>query len=432
MCKIHVIDAPCGAGKSYAMANMVNTKLGGYNYIYVTPRLKDFETFGQNLRKTFKLKGLSLKNISDEDLVKSMFNEPKNNGKGGKLADLKRLITRKQNIMTTHALFKICDSEFVELVNERNYILILDESLSVVEPIKESEVCYEDLIAMKAINLISIDEETGLITYNADKKYPPYGAHAKQLYKFKNNSAYVYKKKKLVWTFPIQFFECFKEVYLCTFMFYAQLQKYYFKFFGIEYEHLTIKDRKIIPYERQFPNLDKLHICQDAKLNAIGEKEAGKKRNSTLSINWYKYATKAQIEKERNAIYNFVRNKCKATADRILWTTYSEYEKALSNKGYSNSYVSWTTRGTEDYVNRDTVAYMINLFLNPSTAEFFKQRNIYVDVEQWALSEMIQFIWRSAIRRNKDINVYIPSSRMRGLLERYIHLSEVYDPNQEF
>lgn len=51
MCKIHVIDAPCGAGKSYAMANMVNTKLGGYNYIYVTPRLKDFETFGQNLKK---------------------------------------------------------------------------------------------------------------------------------------------------------------------------------------------------------------------------------------------------------------------------------------------------------------------------------------------------------------------------------------------
>lgn len=432
MCKIHVIDAPCGAGKSYAMANMINTKLGGYNYIYVTPRLNDFNAFERNIKKTFGLKGFSLKDITDEDLVKSMFNEPRNNGKGGKLADLKRLVTRKQNIMTTHALFKICDNEFAELVRERNYILILDESLSVVEPIKDSEVCYMDLMAMKAIGLISIDEETGLITYNTDNEYPSKGVHAKQLYRFKNNSAYIYKKKKLVWTFPIQFFDCFKEVYLCTFMFKVQLQKYYFDFFGFEYEHLTIKDRQIIPYEIQFPALDKLHICQYEKLNAIGEKEQGKKRNSTLSINWYKRATKQQIETLRNNINNFVRNKCKAPANRILWTTYSDYEKCLSNKGYTDSFASWTTRSTEDYVNRDTVVYPINLFLNPSTAEFFKQRNIHVNVEQWALSEMIQFIWRSAIRRNKDINVYIPSSRMRELLERYIHLSEVYKPNLTF
>lgn len=432
MCKIHVIDAPCGAGKSYAMANMINSKLGGFNYIYVTPRLKDFDYFANNLKKTFRLKGLSLKDISDDDLIKSMFNQPKNNGKGGKLADLKRLITRKQNIMTTHALFKICDEEFAELVKERNYILILDESLSVVEPIKESEVCYMDLKAMEAIGIISIDKDTGLITYNTDNEYPPKGVHAKQLYRFKNNSAYIYKKKKLVWTFPVQFFDCFKEVYLCTFMFYAQLQKHYFDFFGFDYELLTIKNREIIPYERQFPNFDKLHICQDEKLNSIGDREAGKKRNSTLSINWYKYATKTQLEQMSNNIYNYVRNKRKAPANRILWTTYSKYEKVLSGKGYTNSFASWTTRSTEQYVGRDTVVYPINVFLNPSVSEFFRQRKISVDVDQWALSEMIQFIWRSAIRRDLDTYVYIPSNRMRGLLEQYIHLSKVYEPNKTF
>lgn len=432
MCKIHVIDAPCGAGKSYAMANMVNTKLGGYNYIYVTPFLNDFKTFASNIKKTFGLKGVTLENISEEDLIKSMFNEPKSNGKGGKLADLKRLVTRKQNIMTTHALFKICDDEFVELVRERSYILILDESLSVVEAIKDTEVCYMDLKAMEAIGIISIDKTTGLITYNKDNGYPPQGVHGKQIYRFKNNSAYIYKKKKLIWTFPIQFFNCFKEVYLCTFMFKVQLQRYYFDFFSIKYEHLTIKNREIVPYELQFPNLNRLHICQHEKLNAIGEKEPGKKRNATLSINWHRSATKKKLETLRNNINNFVRNRCKSPANKILWTTYSDYEKVLSNKGYTDSFVPWTIRGTEKYINCDTVVYPINLFLNPSISEFFKQRNISVDVDQWALSEMIQFIWRSAIRVDKDINLYIPSSRMRDLLERYIHLSEVYEPNKVF
>ena len=43
-----------------------------------------------------------------------------------------------------------------------------------------------------------------------------------------------------------------------------------------------------------------------------------------------------------------------------------------------------------------------------------------LDVDKLALSEMIQWIWRSAIRDGKEIWIYIPSSRMRGLLEDWI------------
>ena len=43
-----------------------------------------------------------------------------------------------------------------------------------------------------------------------------------------------------------------------------------------------------------------------------------------------------------------------------------------------------------------------------------------VDEDGYALSEMIQFIWRSAIRNNEPIYCYIPSKRMRDLLQGYI------------
>ena len=51
---------------------------------------------------------------------------------------------------------------------------------------------------------------------------------------------------------------------------------------------------------------------------------------------------------------------------------------------------------------------------------FFLQHGIAVDEDGYALSEMLQFIWRSAIRDGKEIWIYVPSIRMRGLLERWI------------
>jgi len=37
-----------------------------------------------------------------------------------------------------------------------------------------------------------------------------------------------------------------------------------------------------------------------------------------------------------------------------------------------------------------------------------------------ALSEMLQLIWRTRIRKFESINVYVPSSRMRGLLQDWL------------
>ena len=43
-----------------------------------------------------------------------------------------------------------------------------------------------------------------------------------------------------------------------------------------------------------------------------------------------------------------------------------------------------------------------------------------MDQDGYALSEMLQWIWRSAIRDGKEINLYIPSKRMRTLLTDWI------------
>ena len=48
-------------------------------------------------------------------------------------------------------------------------------------------------------------------------------------------------------------------------------------------------------------------------------------------------------------------------------------------------------------------------------------KGVSVDEDTWALSELIQWIFRSAIRENNEINVYIPSERMRNLLIEWLN-----------
>ncbi|MNR36774.1 hypothetical protein D3C85_1547400 [compost metagenome] len=49
------------------------------------------------------------------------------------------------------------------------------------------------------------------------------------------------------------------------------------------------------------------------------------------------------------------------------------------------------------------------------------QKESNMDQTLYALSEMVQFIWRSRIRDGKEINLYIPSKRMRELLKEWLN-----------
>ena len=43
-----------------------------------------------------------------------------------------------------------------------------------------------------------------------------------------------------------------------------------------------------------------------------------------------------------------------------------------------------------------------------------------IEEDKWALSEFLQFMFRSGIRKGEKIRIYIPSLRMRNLLKRWM------------
>jgi hypothetical protein len=69
------------------------------------------------------------------------------------------------------------------------------------------------------------------------------------------------------------------------------------------------------------------------------------------------------------------------------------------------------------------MAYLCNWFYHPVIKGYFQDRGIRVNEEAYALSSMIQWIWRSQIRRGDPITLFVPSERMRGLLKQWLSTS---------
>ena len=399
--KIKIVDSICGSGKTSAIINMINEDTSDNKYIYITPFLTEVERVKKNTNKKFY--------------------EPKFNQYGNKFDNLNKLISEGKNIISTHALFHKANMQTVELLKSNDYILILDEVFNVIEQCNISKNDVQMLINDGYAKI-----ENDYLGWNTEKEYR--GAFENLKYLAINKSIIVYKDVILIWMFPVEIFKSFKDAYILTYLFEAQEQCYYYKMNNIEYEYYyaTLENNKYIIkpkdnnyklVERDIKDklIDNILICEDEKLNAIGDNKFN------LSHTWFNKDenndSKIQL---KNNLINYFNNKLKAKSNTILWTTDKDQQSCLKGKGYTKGFIPCKLRATNDYVDRYNLAYCVNIFNQPFIDNFFNSKGIKINQDMYALSELIQWLWRSRIRRYEPINIYIPSSRMRELLQSWL------------
>ena len=103
-----------------------------------------------------------------------------------------------------------------------------------------------------------------------------------------------------------------------------------------------------------------------------------------------------------------------------MQTCFKDFKNQCKGKGYSKGFVSCNARATNEYRHKKNLAYVVNIFNNPMILKFFRSKDVKVDENTFALSELIQWMFRSQLRDGKKINIYIPSKRMRTLLENWL------------
>lgn len=401
---VKVCDAIMGTGKSSAAIRYMNEH-SDEKFIYVTPYLTETE----RIRK--ECDNLHFVEPSDK-LREYQFK---------KSVHAMALIEEGRNISTTHQAFKGYTQKTLDQIKEKGYTLIVDENVEILETFE-----YHPTDLQVAIDAGYVKEHNGVYSLVKDGydgealKEMMYLLKSRELIRVSERD----KDPLFFWALPPDLLTSFKNVFILTYLFQCQSIKYFMEIYKIPYDYIGIERTKDGGYRfGDYPGYtpeyvhhlkDRLRILESSKLNDVGD------NYYALSKSWYEKNDKGVLQLKRN-ISNYYNNIWRdVPANRKMWGSYKGGMNKVKGKGYTKAFVTFNIKATNEFKERDCLVYVANLFMNVNEKKFYNLHGIEVDDDVYALSIMVQWIWRSAIRDGATVNLYIPSRRMRTLLNNWI------------
>lgn len=379
-----VIDSVMGSGKTTYIINQMNENKDK-NYIYITPNLSECDRIADACPM------LDFKHPSDD--------------KDTKLKDLQRLVENEENIVSTHALLTHFTKETLELLKNRNYHLILDEA---IVPCMKHIISDNDIDVLLKSGYVGLSDDGVTLRWLENKpKYDFKYFHEYKLIENENLVMFDFNQSKknrkvFIWELTPNLFESFLDVTILTYQFEGSYLRSYLDVKGINY---TI-DTNTIKATNKIGHL--INICEHKELNKIGTHKQS-------------LASKLKDDPKKckelgTNIYNYVRNIVKAKSNEILCTTFKGAWKKVKGKGYATTFLPHNTKATNDYAHKTVLVYGLNRYMDVPVKQYLISQSVTVNEDLWALNEMLQWIFRSAIRKGEQIDIYVPSRRMRELL----------------
>ena len=405
---IHVCDAIMGSGKSQSAIAYMNAH-PHTKFIYISPYKDDGPVIKARCPDLNFVVPAKLPNFGLS-----------------KTEHCRSLLEHGSNIACTHELFKRYDREILDMIRSQHYTIIIDEEVDVLE---ECAMASDDIDLLEIGGYVEKDGE-GNIT-QLEKEYKG------ELYK---DFFYMLRNRKLecccvagnetkyfYWQLPPDLLQAFDEVFILTYLFDCQGIRYMLDMYGMEYDHIYIKRTAGGGYAfSETPSYlpeyvshitDMIEIYEGDNLNEIGNKV---NNECPLSMNWFNSKKEERADVLKNNLYNYFRFYTDARSDEKLWATYNSAEGKIKGKGYSSGFLVFNKKGSNEFRHKKALAYCVNLYVSPQTKNYYAKYGITPDEDARALSIMIQWIWRSAIRDGQKIQIYIPSERMRTLLKDWM------------
>ena len=402
---IRVCDAIMGSGKSRAAMTYMNEH-PERRYIYITPYLQEAARIRKGCPR--------LRFVEPSDKIKEYGYR--------KTAHTAALISKGANITTTHQAFSKYTNDMLEDIRKYRYVLVIDEN---VEVIHRFAFNLEDLqIAISA----GIVEERDGVCRLGETSYN--GACFSGLVSQLRTGELIRVGDSRVgdlfyWEMPIDLFTAFEDVVILTYMFDGQSLHHFLRMYNLDVNHIGVRqdsdgvyrfcdDTHIRPAYVSRLN-DMVRIYDGDSMNLVG------RGRNALSVGWFQRGGE-NVDILRRNVYNYYHNiHADAKSNEILWSTYNQYYNTLKGKGFTRGYLAFNAKATNEYRNRDCLAYLVNLFVPVGEKMLYQERGVEINEDRYALSTMVQWIWRSAIRDGRPVDLYVPSERMRTLLRGWIN-----------
>lgn len=403
---IHVVDEIMGGGKTTAIFTYINHN-PKKKFIFLTPKLDEIPRV-------------------KECCPSLHFKEP-NPDSHNKTKIFKSLLEKRENIVTTHQLFFQQTEDISALL--RGYTLIIDEAPNSL--VKDYDDKYHSDFPVIFKNYLRFDENNRAFwVYNPTFEEQDEKGYIGAFSKLKEDcdkgyvqcvenegSKYIFK------VFPANILYELDEIFVLTHLFKLQPAYAFFKSEGFTFDRYYVKEENgkysltnIPQPEKHVDFLPKIKIYYDKgkKNGNIGS------RKGSLSKTWYRSHKTSKMM--HNALRRFIDNTVIHSSD-CIWTVYTEFMEKVSCGRYNSSFISCNAKATNNFADRHAVAYMINLYSRPVLSVYYKSKGVSVCDNGFGLTEMIQLIFRSAIRNGEDIHLYIPSKRMRDLFLAWVEFA---------
>lgn len=406
--KIELLDSIMGSGKTQGVIQwMLNNPQN--KYLYVSPMLTEVEDRIPEACRSL-------------EFVYPCTEEYKTKGE-----HLLKLLEEGCNVSFTHSLFTDLTKRHLALIKKHEYILIVDEEINFIESYS-GNYKRDDIVSLEKAGHISVNEEDlGRVTwqwYNDDEM----GDTAYSKLKRMSDLGMLYCAKRdrriMVVHLPIELVQSSRRVILLTYLFEGSVMEAFMKLKKVEVVPFT--EVKLLKTTKEVLNRAKELITF---IDTPSTKLVSK---LSMSSTWYnKNATLADLQKISNALFsvyskygtraNFIFTAPKALSD-YSYIKKERITKHILNKRMPKD-VTWIycgTKATNLWAHKTVAVHAYNRFVNTAIKAYLQDYGTPPDDDKFALSELVQWIYRTQIREDKPIELCIMSLRMKKLLTEWL------------
>lgn len=415
---ISVLDAPVGTGKTTTIFKWMRDN-PSKRYLYVSPMLSEVE---QRVPKE----------LADLEFVYPTLDYDKEQGNASKSFSLLKHIHKGNNIAFSHVLFTQMTQEHLKLIKEKGYTLVIDEEVSFIEAYR-GKYGKDDILSLEARGFIKIHEDDlGRVEWlwhdileNTAYSELKRMCEMQQLFCAKRH------RSMLVTHLPIELLASTKENILLTYMFDGSLMHSFAKLKGVEIRNFKedYPEVCLLKTEEQFKEEARQLITIGSTPSTIKVKRLG-----GLSTVWYETnAKRDELQLVGNALRSVVN---KHSQDNMLFTMPSSsseryikdtkkynprcavHRNVKTGEGY---FLYTSARATNDYSHKNVMVNAYNRFVNVSIKSYLQDYGQLVDDDKFALAEMVQWFWRSGVRKGEPVTFYFFSERMENIFTNWLY-----------
>ena len=412
---IKIIDYPCGSGKTTRMIEGFRPE---NKYLVVVPYLTEVTRV--------------IEDSKDTEFVQPHAND---NEQGTKAGSLEAQLLLGNNIATTHEMYE----RLVPMIKAGlldDYDIIIDEVPKVVEMVTSKSKTSIQEFYLDA-GYMDVDATTGRVRptmkwwHNRDEVSDTLSP---KIFTFAETGClYLQEGKMFIWALPQSILTGGRSVTVMT--------------YKPEGSMLLAYLRKLeLPYEVSNDNeLEEDFRAKAAALITIEGIPASSKTNFSYTAQVKGMSLPSYATKIARSLKNLRERKLVGVdINYILLTSMKDAWIKAANDNNPNTEdetpkknikpgvfakdsrmkdVNWianTTRGTNDYMHCSHLIYLYDQNINFIVARWLGDSSKAFN-DAYALTDLIQWVWRSRVRRGELITLYLPSPRMRRLFEEWLY-----------